>query len=260
LPTDACLSPEPDMPNRAGFASAVLAAGVAAGILVSLCGLSQSWDPFEHTVCVDQGTWVTAPVWVPEALLNSPYGDNVTGGTSSLQILPGPNGVNGAAEYLATQSNVTVTRRTNQTVVGLGSSMPCLRPFRVTIVEQPFEAGGFAIMGPGNRSDAVEPHTFSLFGVPSVAFDNDFQNANAPEISTCGHPAETFTVSTTRLTLGLPFVGGGSNETVPYAVSGLADTFTYGFPADFGTWEVDNLSADGGPGGGWAFDYLGPCP
>jgi hypothetical protein len=259
LPIDRCVSPGPNMPNRAGFASTILAAGVAVGVVVSLCGLSQSWDPLEHTVCVDQGTSVTAPVWVPQALLNSPYGGNVTGGTRSQQIITSPNGVNGAAEFIATESNVTVTARVNQTVVGLGPGAPCLEPFRVTVVGHGIEALGFSVMGPGNRSDAVEPHTFSLFGVSSVAFDNGFQGANAPEVSTCGLPAETSTVTTTRLTLGFPFVAGGSNKTVLYSMLGIADKFTYGFPADFGTWEVDNLSSEGGPGGGWAFDYIGPC-
>jgi len=55
------------------------------------------------------------------------------------------------------------------------------------------------------------------------------------------------------------------NETV-YSDSGpeapygsYTATWSYWFPPDFGTWQIDNLSAPGGPGGGWAFNFVGHC-
>jgi len=39
----------------------------------------------------------------------------------------------------------------------------------------------------------------------------------------------------------------------------FTEQYHYSFPANFGTWQVDNLSAPGGSGGGWAFSYS-PCP
>ncbi|MGC2034334.1 MAG: hypothetical protein WA761_02675 [Thermoplasmata archaeon] len=63
------------------------------------------------------------------------------------------------------------------------------------------------------------------------------------------------------MTQGLPvkllFTENEQNFSVPYVLP-FTEQYTYTFPANFGTWQVDNLSAPGGPGGGWAFSYS-PC-
>jgi hypothetical protein len=63
---------------------------------------------------------------------------------------------------------------------------------------------------------------------------------------------------TSYVNVEIPFPYDGSIRVVNATVTVTAD-FEYTFPSDSGVWGVDNLSAPGGPGGGWAFSYT-PCP
>lgn len=138
------------------------------------------------------------------------------------------------------------------------------------------ESGGCAgceILGPGNQSDSSEPAQFNISiwggpgssGVTSVIYHNGFYFPNAPDVSTCGGLSVTLRIGSSWLDLQVPFVSDGHVQVVNIISPGgfgydqFTANFSYTFPANFGTWAVDNLSAAGGPGGGWAFNFLGPC-
>jgi hypothetical protein len=65
-------------------------------------------------------------------------------------------------------------------------------------------------------------------------------------------------VISNRLTVWFPVSLSDRTVQVPFIIP-VTESYHYTFPANFGIWEVDNLSAPGGPGGGWAFSYE-PCP
>ncbi len=88
-------------------------------------------------------------------------------------------------------------------------------------------------------------------------FENGFQSANAPIVSTCGEPAQTVELTEENMEVRFAFRTDSGNVTLPYLLP-FAQQYSYSFPGDFGTWQIDNLSAPGGFGGGWAFSYL-PC-
>jgi hypothetical protein len=86
-----------------------------------------------------------------------------------------------------------------------------------------------------------------------VIFDNSY-TVLSQVVNTCGRSAQTLGLSSNQLTVGIPIVQGGRNITVPATVD-IYTSYTYHFPANGGIWLIDNLSAPGGPGGGWAFSY-----
>jgi hypothetical protein len=90
-----------------------------------------------------------------------------------------------------------------------------------------------------------------------IYYYNQFYGPN-DSLSTCGAGAAMITVVSSSYVLGIGLSIGGSWHIVQVTLS-VETTYTYKFPANGGTWEIDNLSAPGGPGGGWAFSYLGPC-
>jgi hypothetical protein len=78
-------------------------------------------------------------------------------------------------------------------------------------------------------------------------------------VSTCGSSTASLWVTSHYLTLWYRFSTGQGSATVSFTAPESGAGFHYSFPADFGMWQVDNLSSPGGPGGGWAFSYA-PCP
>jgi hypothetical protein len=113
-----------------------------------------------------------------------------------------------------------------------------------------------------NLTDQGEATTVNFSGqfngTPTVPiWNNGFTASNSPNLTTCDHAGATRNVTSYGLPLDIPVSIGGVHLVIPY-VFPFTDTFQYSFPIN-GTWAVDNLSEPGGPGGGWAFDYLGPC-
>ena len=95
-------------------------------------------------------------------------------------------------------------------------------------------------------------------GDASPYFSNGFYYANEQNISTCGRGTEGVNVTSSYLTVWVPFSYDGKNYTQPLILPYI-QSFHYSFPGRVGNWQVDNLSAPGGPGGGWAFNYVGSC-
>jgi hypothetical protein len=229
--------------------------------------LIAGWAPVLHWTCVREGEYQDAVVQIPALLINSPYGGSATGNVSySKGFAPGgANGEgtqdsNGGAAWAGYQARVTVAHVGNATSWGPGANIRCQRSFDVEATATGNLSGGIPILGPGNISDDFEPMTVfpGYTAAVNIDFSNGFASSNHADVSTCGDSAKTIPVTSSRLTLWAQTVDEGTNVTAPLALPIGTLQYVYLFPANFGIWQVDNLSAPGGPGGGWAFSYS-PC-
>jgi hypothetical protein len=118
-------------------------------------------------------------------------------------------------------------------------------------------SGGVNEYGP-YVNDSSEP-TWSGDNGTSYArvnFNNSFYRATQ-FVDTCGAGQERLGLASTHLSITIPVEIDGQGIPISTTVNVLSN-YTYTFPANGGVWAVDNLSAPGGPGGGWAFSYT-PC-
>ena len=274
------------MPDpRRGRASAVsaMAGAVLAFVLVSTAMASPAPLPWEHYTCVRGSLVTTQYNWTPRAIVNSPFGG---WGNDSWGYEVGGRGQdlsqNGEATMVFDMLEWNLSTVNRELVSGLGQSEACpmyeVNPFpNLPPWQQSSGCFGCRILGPGNTTDASEATQFNVSlwggtgsaGATSVIFHNEFVTSNAPSVSTCGGPAQQHNLTIAGFTFQLPFrTSHGElifNESVtqenvlsPTLVGDYSEQFGYWFPADCGTWQIDNLSAPGGPGGGWAFSYS-PC-
>jgi hypothetical protein len=219
------------------------------------------WAPVIHWTCRSGPTVLFETSQVPSLLINSPYGGHAWANVSfPLSFLPGglsgmgSQSWNGSTTWSGFQSNVSVYGTLNETVWGPGPNVRCTQPYFVSLAPIGNPSGGILLLGPGNTSDRQEPNV--LFAGGTITFLNGFEVSNQPQISTCGGPSQSVSMSSYALTLWatIKSSSGSASFQLPIVVT----TFHYWFPSGFGTWQIDNLSAPGGPGGGWAFSYS-PC-
>lgn len=243
--------------------------GVVVVVLLVASTWLTGWGVFFHWSCASGKTVDSQVEWVPFILLNAPFGGNVSGlasipsgfiGNWPPITAEGAGIRNGSFGGLFHRLIVNVSEDANETVWGPGASVRCGQSFAVSLV---FDYDTYSgMMGNwGNWSDSNEPHTFVLAtgnGESSAYFDNGFTIANAKSVSTCNSSQESLPVRSTGFNIWLSFAIEGKPTSVPYLLP-FPLVYHYYFPANFGTWQVDNLSAPGGPGGGWAFSYA-PCP
>lgn len=237
------------------------------------------WAPAVHWTCNPSAELFAQVAWTPISLANSPYGGmafvNATVppgefglGSPGLEVGGGER--NGTVWGGFWQVVASVAPLENQTVWGPGTNSRCSARFSVNLqtARQPqvytgeiFNWPGGPLFGPNSTSDSLEPTSYNLSASvngSSLHFSNGFQDSNDQSVSTCGGGARLIPVHSTRFTVWVPYPSGESGSAVPFTLPSL-ESFNYSFPPNFGTWQVDNLSALGGPGGGWAFNYLGPC-
>ena len=254
----------------------VLGAAVVGGLLLPSV-LFAPWAPVFHTDCVQGARLSEEYVLLPTVLVNSPFGGKAWGTTTFPANFPGtglsePNSLtvpatNGTTSVALMGDNLSVFRMELQTVPGPGPNTRCADSYRVVVDSPPIDSvAAWGIPNPTNQSNAGQATTLNLsarfWGSPAVpTFQNGFYSSNEPPISTCGISSALVlndTAPVTGMTLGVPAGLGGApptmNYTPPFSLS-----FSYVFPPNFGTWEVDNLAAPGGPGGGWAFNFVGTC-
>ena len=241
---------------------------VAAAVVIVLFAptLVAGWAPVLHWKCAPRGVALAATtVQVPALMLNSPYGGQVWGNvTFAPGFLPGSlsgmgtHDTNGGADWAGFQANVSVTTVENETVWGPGSNVRCSQPFEAVLDPIGNPSEGLQLLGPGNISDRQEPSVLFPGSPSTISFSNAFGVANSEEISTCDVPAQSLPAISSHLTLWVRFAWSGQNYTAPLNLPIIESSYHYWFPSN-GTWQVDNLSAPGGPGGGWAFSYS-PCP
>jgi len=227
------------------------------------------WAPLLHWSCVSGGTVGSQVAWTPIILANAPYGGYVSGNAT---IPPGSignfGGITGEGSEIGNGSYggvferlfANVSENTNETVWGPGSSVRCGQRFSVTLAsDYASYEGGMGNLG--NWSDSNEPHTFVYAtdnGEFSAYFDNGLTAPNMGNISTCDSPQKSLYMHSSGFGIWLDLSIHGKSTTVLDTLP-FPGAYHYWFPANFGTWQVDNLSAPGDPGGGWAFSYS-PCP
>lgn len=203
---------------------------------------------------------------VPALLLNSPYGGRAWANVSLPDgYLPGhlnrlgTQESNGGAAWDGFEAIFTSSLMGNVTSWGPGPNVRCTQLYSLAVAPGENDSLGIPLLGPGNVSDLGEPTTVAPNAYSFVLFQNGFNASNAPSVTTCGGSSESLPpVQSTSLELKIRFGAIGRSGELTYNFPSLAGEFHYWLPANFGTWQVDNLSASGGPGGGWAFSYS-PC-
>ena len=257
-------------PRRRGwrrFTLISVVAVLAVLALLILWSVLGAWGSILHSQCETRQAEGTFNVQIPALLLNSPYGGLAWGNVS---FVPGflPNDVtgegtrdsNGGADWAGFDSKVILSSVENVTAWGAGENTRCTSPYALTLEPTGNLSQGIPIMGPGNSSDALEPTTISGGTLPSVSFDNQFVVSNGDNVSTCGGSAKSLPlVVSSYLILSFRFNSTGQSHEAPLDLPITSSQYHYWFPANFGTWQVDNLSEPGGPGGGWSFNFVGPC-
>ncbi len=265
----------PAIPRRFPRKYALLGGTVGAAVVVALflCTLVGTWAPVAHWTCATTESGPQFDRWLPAVLVNSPYGGTASGmgvlpagfpGGSNIPIGWGTSVTNGTSAGAFFEVNWSVQGLGNVVTLGPGTNDRCSEPYRV-VLESPPQYGGVSriIPHPSSLTDLGEANNLTITAGASGThqtpqFNNTFTASNSVPISTCGGPVKTIPVRTVGLTIGFSTPTNSSGPTLLYRLP-LQQSFTYTFPANFGVWRVDNLSAPGGPGGGWAFSYS-PCP
>lgn len=247
-----------------------VAVGSVIGLIVVVTTLTTSGVAvLSHTVCATGSMLANQNFWTPFDLTNSPYrGSTIWGASFDVWGLYGPGHVvlrngnlsngNLSTGFFETQ-NWSVFGQSNQTAWGPGVSSPCKSGYIVGLAHSGLEVAsdGPPLQGPGNTSNAHEPTTYSPDGRPAATFSNGFVAPNMPSISTCGRPSLALNISSTSFEATISVDISQHLVPITFSIESF-ENFTYHFPANGGTWEIDNLSAPNGPGGGWAFSHS-PC-
>jgi len=253
--------------ERLAFASA----GVVIGALIVVGTISASGFGLQsHTSCVRGPIVADENLWTPFALANSPY-LGWTGWNASFSLIDaaGPANYtltdgflgrgNLSTGYFQTQ-NWSVSTQTNQSTMGPGRNQPCSAGFVAMISPPNFSSAsdGPPLQGPGNTSNLGEPATFSPDGRPAAVFDNGFVSANQPQISTCGGPSKEVNFNSSSFDISISVNSTSGPLSIAISISSI-ERFTYFFPANDGTWLVDDLQENAGlRGPGLAFSWQ-PC-
>jgi hypothetical protein len=157
---------------------------------------------------------------------------------------------------------LNVDRYQDATELGSGANTPCRAEYGV---RAQFE-GGLALGLPVERNpNSTSPGTSQILSTPTpgsvnLSFSLQFQSPNMPIVDTCGQSrpiwSAPFSSNNTSFTFPIPIEG----HVVDFAMSlPFQQSFHYEFGPNSGFWAIQNLSAPGGPGGGWAFDLQQPC-
>lgn len=238
-------------PRKRLAAAAALVAGIliAAGVTtLTLSGPANSCTP--GPIVAFHNNSLT-----PLLLLNSPYNGSAHGtvtienGTLNLTMF-----ANNSGGFWGYFERIDWTVRAGQGSNGADSS--CASVFYLTEKDDWTAAGLplFNSSSPYYLNDSQEPDSveISSSGGPTY-FYNQFYAATS-KLSTCGTNASVQTVRSTHTRVGIEFQYAGTSHIVNVTLN-ESTSYRYDFPADTGTWAIDNLSAPGGPGGGWAFSY-----
>jgi hypothetical protein len=232
------------------------------------------WSPIAHWSCLTERSSEKEPAWVPAILMNAPFGGNVTGNASipsgyidnglGFGTSDGTSAGNGSYAGVFFHLWLFLAPEKTELALGPGADRRCMSAWTVSSVATDFSGSQVysgILGGKGSMSDIGEPTSVSLsppVNNTSVVFDNGFTAANVQPISTCNGPSQ-------RLDSRVPSLSVTVSTSIDSAINQISfripfdQEFRYYFPANYGSWQIDNLSAPGGPGGGWAFSYS-PCP
>jgi hypothetical protein len=193
----------------------------------------------------------------PLALMNSPYHGSATGslpitnGTRHMTLFPSNGSVVGYFEI------VGWTVRSGESQGPANASCAS----RLFLQYQDHETSDtFSLYNQTYNftNDSQAPTSENVSWTAAPVYFSDGVDRHTEAISTCGGRAVVRNATSSHLTVGVPVPTPSGLQTLDYVLN-ISTSYTYTFPANGGEWEVDNLSAPGGPGGGWAFSYS-PCP
>ena len=264
---------------------ALVAAGLGVVFAFGMVGVATLAPYFEgHYICVKGEQVASQFNYTTYFLLNSPFG-GWGNGTYDAADLFGTGGsghqFNGSAGSVFAGGGWNLSKVNRVHVYGWGASASCpayeANAGTVSTPGLPFAScAGCPVLGNGTRSDVGEPSqlaynaTVGATVYRSVIFNNSFTIDNRGTVSTCGGPGQNLSMSTHNVTFQIPFATADGTITLTESLytpswgsapdGSYTAQYWYWFPGNFGSWAIDNLSAPGGPGGGWAFDFLGPCP
>jgi hypothetical protein len=275
------LKPPISRRRKRAFLLTGVAGALVVVVLASLTLTGTGWAPLAHWTCSRQALIAEgSEVLVPGVLVNSPYGGSAYGqgigpstfpglsgfgNPTTVRVGLGVNASRGSAGGAFFPANVAIYHVANTLVAGPGSSSLCpTSPLQAVLSPSP-QTGlyGAPVAVPSTTSDSgeasyLEHIDHSGSGTIAAWFNNGFSLANRIAVSTCGSSQElNLSFYSSSFNIGFNATWNGVQYVVSYSIP-FALNFTYSFPADTGTWQVDNLSAPGGPGGGWAFAYQ-PC-
>lgn len=248
--------------------------GIGAIVLLVVGGPMSplGWSAVSHSECQVIGASLeTLSAWIPALIVQAPYGGMAWGNASvpagSLSYPEGSsNGYqssarDGGSTWSGFLGEINISSLQNVTVLGDGADVTCRSAHSVTLVRSGGVVLGAPLLGPGNESDVGEPSTLGYFSAPgeaNVSISVGFTDSSGGDISTCSEAAESSEMVSVEFGIDLPgnqsAHSAGLSDVLP-----ITESFHYTFPANYGVWQIDNLSAAGGPGGGWAFSYS-PCP
>jgi hypothetical protein len=252
------------------FRPASLAVGAAIGIALTLTVAAIGGLTFSsHIVCVQGGDVADVLFWTPWSLVNAPYlGSTNYTAHFWLYELFGPTNVTlkggfpfdniSAGGYFETE-NWTVFSQANSSQLGPGSNSPCRSAYGAerSLTRFTVSTNGANLESVGNTSDMNEPTTFpnATSQHPSAVFANGFVEANQAPVSTCGGPAKELNLTSSSFDISLTVPGPSGPITSLTSVASF-ENFTYHFPANGGTWQVDDLQENSGlRGPGLAFSW-----
>jgi hypothetical protein len=231
---------------------------IVAGVLVASGLTVGSLSVWAESCVPGQVSSVVNDTLTPQMLLNSPYNGSAFGtvpienGTLNLTLFANNSG--GAWGFFD-RTDWTIRDGTSPG----GASAACRATYFVSFAGDSSSDGLplFNSSAPAFLNDSTEPNSVQINGTPGpVYFSNGFRDATG-EISTCGGSAVGRNLTSTHIEVGVQFRANGATHTADVTID-VSTHYEYRFPANGGSWEIDNLSAPGGPGGGWAFSYI-PC-
>jgi hypothetical protein len=253
--------------------SRALAVAVAAAILGASVGVAlvAAWATVgAPTQCVPSQPITTLETLTPALIVNSPYGGHANGtltvydnGSSGWRITRWTAGAsNGSVEYVFDRVNWTIwtTQRVGEPT---GS---CAGVFAYSETTGPTYS--VSLTSPEDYpNDALAPRVsgdnspINSSGGPyaDLYFNDSFSSSDSfGKVSTCGGLGARADAWSSYVDFQVPFDFQGSTHVVSITVQELTN-YSYSFPPN-GSWAEEDLSAAGGPGGGYSFAYLQACP
>ncbi len=271
MPPDGSIAPAaPPKPRHGRLSSrrilfAILAAAVVVAAIALVPLTVATWSLVEHYACGPGAVVATEQLWTPVVLVNAPYG----GFANGTRTVPIPNGwssdtieaANGTAMGLFELDTWSVSPSVRLVVAGPGTNAVCTG---YVAAGKPLSRFDEIVLLPSENTSSDAGQMTSLFFAdhngtmhPSVLFDNGYSE-NDMVLSTCGRGRVDLASQASRMVIKVPFILGGPSETASATVDATLN-YTYSFPANFGTWSIDDLNAGShAPGGGWAFSFV-PC-
>ena len=233
------------------------------GVLVGVALLAETATTVAPSCVPGPTVAVLSNRLTPLLLANSPYGapyaDLSTGSVpvdngTRIVTLGGQYNGNTWAYYERMEWTVAVGRSNGSADPSCaGTFYPSAQNLWGSLIEEVFNG---SVANFTNDSE-VPTYVQGNATTGEVLFDDRF-TTTTEVIDTCGQSTQYRNATSTHITIGIGFEYRGSWHVVD-SVLMVPTHYFYIFPANVGSWAVDNLSAPGGPGGGWAFSYS-PCP